>query len=73
MKLSLIKMVFRRYRKIMVSLVMIAALAVALMNGMFNAWASLDISLKTYLTEYGIADASISAEVTDTAAAEKIR
>lgn len=73
MKLSLIKMVFRRYRKIMVSLVMIAALAVALMNGMFNAWASLDVSLKTYLTEYGIADASISAEVTDTAAAEKIR
>ena len=73
MKLSLIKMVFRRYRKIMVSLVMIAALAIALTNGMFNAWASLDVSLKTYLTEYGIADASISAEITDTAAAEKIR
>ncbi len=73
MKLSLIKMVFRRYRKIMVSLVMIAALGVALVNGMFNAWASLDISLKTYLTEYGIADASISAEITDTDAAEKIR
>ena len=73
MKLSLIKMVFRRYRKIMVSLVMIASLAVALMNGMFNAWESLDVSLKNYLTEYGIADASISADVTDTAAAEKIR
>ena len=73
MKLSLIKMVFRRYRKIMVSLVMIAALGVALMNGMFNAWESLDVSLKTYLTEYGIADASISADITDTDAAEKIR
>lgn len=72
MKLSLIKMVFRRYGKIMVSLVMIAALAVALVNGMYNAWESLDITLKTYLTEYGIADASISADITDTDAAEKI-
>ena len=73
MKFSLIKMVFRRYRKIMVSMVMIAALAVALVNGMYNAWESLDITLKAYLTEYGIADASISADITDTDAAEKIR
>ena len=73
MKFSLIKMVFRRYRKIMVSMVMIAALAVALVNGMFNACESLDITLKAYLTEYGIADASISADITDTEAAEKIR
>ena len=73
MKLSLIKMVFRRYRKIMVSMVMIAALAVALVNGMFNAWESLDLTMKAYLTEYGIAEASISADITDTDAAEKIR
>ena len=57
----------------MVSLVMIAALAVALVNGMFNAWESLDITLKSYLTEYGIADAAITADITDTDAAEKIR
>ena len=73
MKLSLIKMVFRRYRKIMISMVMIASLAVALVNGMYNAWESLDQTLGTYLTEYGIADASISADITDTDAAEKIR
>ena len=57
----------------MVSLVMIASLAVALTNGMFNAWESLDLSLKAYLTEYGIADAAISTDITETAAAEKIR
>ena len=63
MKFSLIKMVFRRYRKIVLSLVMIAALAVALINGMFNAWESLDLSLKRYIAEYGIADAVISTEI----------
>lgn len=73
MKLSLIKMVFLRYRKIMVSMVIIAALAISLVNGMFNAWESMDITLKAYLTEFGIADASISADITDTDAAEKIR
>ena len=74
MKYSLIKMVFRRYRKMMVCLVMIAALGIALMNGMFNAWQSLDHSLKAYLKEYGIADAAISTEeVTDKTVAEKIR
>ena len=74
MKYSLIKMVFRRYRKMMVSLVMIAALAIALMNGMYNAWQSLDYSMKAYLKEFGIADASISTEeVTDRTVAEKIR
>ena len=73
MKYSLIKMVFRRHRKIMVSLVMIAALAISLMNGMYNAWESLDQSLRAYMTEYGIADAAISADITETAAAEKIR
>ena len=57
----------------MVSLVMIASLAVALTNGMFNAWESLDLSLKAYLTEYGIADAAISTDITETAAAERIR
>ena len=73
MKYSLIKMVFRRYRKMMVCLVMIAALGIALMNGMFNAWQALDHSLKAYLKEYGIADAAISTEeVTDKTVAEKL-
>ena len=74
MKYSLIKMVFRRYRKMMVCLVMIAALGIALMNGMFNAWQALDHSLKAYLKEYGIADAAISTEeVTDKTVADKLR
>ena len=73
MKFSLIKMVFRRYRKVMISLVMIAAMAIALMNGMFNAWESMDVTLKKYLAQYGIADAVISADITETDAAEKIR
>ena len=66
-------MVFRRYRKIMISIVMIAALAVALLNGMFNAWLSLDQSLKAYLAEYGIADAVISTETTGTDQTEILR
>ena len=73
MKKSLILMVFRRYRKIMISLVMIAALAIALLNGMYNAWQSLDLSLKDYLTEYGIADAVIYTDVASEEVAEKVR
>ena len=57
-------MIFRKYRKIMISLVMIAALGIALLNGMFNVWLSLDQTLKAYLSEYGIADAVISTETT---------
>ena len=72
MKFSLIKMVFRRYRKIVLSLVMIAALAVALINGMFNAWESLDLSLKSYIAEYGIADAVISTEIVHADTKERI-
>lgn len=72
MRLSLIRMIFRKYRKIMVSMLMIAALGVALTNGMYNAWESLDVSLRSYLAAYGISDASISTEVTDQAAVEKI-
>ena len=72
MKFSLIKMVFRRYRKIVLSLVMIAALAVALINGMFNAWESLDLSLKRYIAEYGIADAVISTEIVHADTKERI-
>ena len=66
-------MLFRRYWKIMVSLVVIAALALALVNGMFNAWQSLDLSIGNYLREYGIADAVLSTDVTDTDVAEAIR
>ena len=73
MKFSLIRMVFRRYRKIMISFIMIAALAIALLNGMFNAWMSLDQTLKAYLSEYGIADAVISTETTATDPAETLR
>ena len=73
MNFSLIRMVFRRYRKIMVSLVIIAALAVALLNGMFNAWLSLDRSMKAYLSEYGIADAVISTETTATDPVKMLR
>ena len=73
MKFSLMKMIFRRYRKIMVSLVAIAALALALVNGMFNAWQSLDLSFRAYLKDYGIADAVISTDVTETDVAEALR
>ena len=73
MKLSLIKMIFRRYRKIMIPLVVIAALAIALINGMFNAWQSLDVSMKDYLDTYGIADAVISTDITAEDTASVIR
>ncbi len=73
MKLSLIKMVFRRYRKIMIPLVVIAALAIALINGMYNAWQSLDVSMKDYLDTYGIADAVISTDITAEDTASVIR
>ena len=57
----------------MISLVIIAALAVALLNGMFNAWLSLDRTMKRYLSEYGIADAVISTETTGTDPAKALR
>ena len=73
MKLSLIKMVFRKYRKIMISMGLIAAFAIGMVNGMYNAWKSLDVSLSSFIREYGIADAVVSTDITDTDAAEKIR
>ena len=73
MKFSLIKMIFRRYRKIMFSMAMIAVLASSMMNGMYNAWQSMDVSIKKYLSEYGIADAVITTDITDTDMAEVIR
>ena len=57
----------------MISLVAIAALAIGLLNGMFNAWLSLDRTMKAYLSEYGIADAVISTETTGTNPAEALR
>ena len=57
----------------MFALVMIAALANSLVNGMYNTWESLDRSLRIYLEEYGIADAVISTDITEIDTAEKIR
>lgn len=57
----------------MISLIMIAALAISLINGMVNAWGSLDASIRKFLSEYGIADAVVSTEMTETDTAEKIR
>ena len=57
----------------MFALVMIAALANALVNGMYNSWESLDRTLHNYLEEYGIADAVIATDITKVDTAEKIR
>lgn len=73
MKISLIKTIFRRYKKIMFTLLMIAALASSLMNSLFNGWQSLNDSFNEYISEYGIADAVITTEVTDLGTAELIR
>lgn len=74
MKISLIKMIFRRYRKIILCLVMIASVALGMLNGMYNGWLSIDHSISGYLSEYGISDAVIfTEEVSDTDALERLR
>ena len=73
MKINLIKMILRRYRKILISPIVISALAIAMINGLMNAYYSLDLSLSDYLQKYGIADAVISTEVSDTGTADAIR
>lgn len=57
----------------MIPLVVIASLAIALINGMYNAWQSLDVSMKDYLDTYGIADAVISTDITAEDTASVIR
>ena len=57
----------------MIPMVMIAALAIAFINGMYNAWHSLDVSMKDYLDTYGIADAVISTDISAEDTASVIR
>jgi len=73
MKYSLIRMIFRRYRKIMIALVLIGAAVVALLCGTYNAWQSLDVSMNKYISEYGIGDAVIATDITDVSAADILR
>ncbi len=56
----------------MISIMVIAAMAVTMMNGLYNAWQSLEVTMKNYRETYGIADAVITTDVTDAEAAERL-
>ena len=70
MKRVLICSVFKRYRKIVISMILISALCYGMMTGLLNVYASLNETFKKYIADYGIADAQISTEITDSSAEE---
>lgn len=72
MKISLLRYVFVRYRKILFSMLMIAALCCGLVTGLMNVRLSQIATFDAYEAVYGIADAVISTRVTEDGAAETL-
>ena len=64
----MIRSVFRRYRRIVISMILISSLCFGMMTGLMNVYASLKKTFEKYLADYGIADAQISMEITDSPA-----
>lgn len=73
MKGPLLRSIFVRYRKIVLSMILIAALCSGTMTGLINVQASLEKTFSEYLREYGVADAVISTEATDGDVSEALK
>ena len=72
MKRPLLRAVFVRFRKILLTMALISAVCCSFVVAMINAYGSLKKNFDTYLTNYGIADAVISTETTNSRIAETL-
>ena len=55
----------RKYLKLILSMIAVSSLGIALMVGLSGAYAALDYSLNTYVSDYHYADAALFCDVTD--------
>ena len=55
----------KRYWKLMVSMVLVAALGSATMTALFSTYAALDASMNGYARDYGIPDGVLTTEITN--------
>ena len=68
MKGPLLRSLFVRYRKILLSMTLIASLCTGISVGMVNVYRSLTRTFDRYVNDYGVADAVISIETTNESA-----
>lgn len=72
MKRSLLRAVFVRYRRMIVSIIAVSCLCCGMVVSSLNAYSSLSKTYEFYLKDYGIADAVISTEITEESAVETL-
>ncbi len=65
--------VFKKYKKLLISVMLVSAMGCGFMSGLSSAHTSLQVSLESYVEDYQYPDVMITTDVTDQSTAEKLR